>query len=121
MTGSSGVYGGRRREGMNSAPLPTKQRVLSRIVDNQDQIKALGVKRLGIFGSVARNDAGVDSDVDVLVEFEPEQKTFDNFMRLAFLLEDLLQRPVEVLTAESLSPYLRHYILKDVEYGPLAK
>jgi predicted nucleotidyltransferase len=61
-----------------------------------------------------------ESDIDVLVEFEPGQKTFDNFMRLVFLLEDLLQRPVEVVTAESLSPYLRPYIMKEVEYVPLA-
>jgi predicted nucleotidyltransferase len=50
-----------------------------------------------------------------LVEFEPGQKTFDNFMRLAFLLEDVLGRPVEVVTAESLSPYLRPHIAREVE------
>lgn len=105
---------------MKSVSLLTKKQVLARIQDNHDQLRALGVVRLGLFGSFARNDPTAESDVDVLVEFEPGQKTFDNFMRLVFLLEDLLQRPVELVTAESLSPYLRPYIMKEVEYVPLA-
>ena len=50
------------------------------------------------------------------VEFEPGQKTFTNFSRLAFLLEELLGRPVEVLTADSLSPYIGPFILRESEY-----
>ena len=105
---------------MKSASLLTKKQVLARIQENHDQLRALGVVRLGLFGSFARNDPTPESDIDVLVEFEPGQKTFDNFMRLVFLLEDLLHRPVAVVTAESLSPYLRPYIMKEVEYVPLA-
>lgn len=105
---------------MKSVSLLTKQQVLARIQDSHHQLRALGVRRLGLFGSFARNDPTAESDIDVLVEFEPGQKTFDNFMRLVFLLEDLLHRPVEVVTAESLSPYLRPYIMKEVEYVPLA-
>jgi predicted nucleotidyltransferase len=105
---------------MNSVSLLTKKQVLARIQENHDQLRALGVVRLGLFGSFARDDPTKESDIDVLVEFEPGQKTFDNFIRLVFLLEDLLQRPVEVVTAESLSPYLRPYIMKEVEYVPLA-
>ncbi len=105
---------------MKSVSLSTKQEVLAQIEDNHDQLRALGVRRLGLFGSFARNDPTAESDVDVLVEFEPDQKTFDNFMRLVFLLEDVLQRPVEVVTAESLSPYLRPYIMNEVEYVPLS-
>ncbi|UCC88338.1 MAG: nucleotidyltransferase family protein [Anaerolineales bacterium] len=105
---------------MKSVSLLTKQEVLAQIEDNHDQLRALGVRRLGLFGSFARNDPTAESDVDVLVEFEPDQKTFDNFMRLVFLLEDVLQRPVEVVTAESLSPYLRPYIMNEVEYVPLS-
>jgi predicted nucleotidyltransferase len=54
------------------------------------------------------------------VEFEPGRKTFDNFMKLTFLLEDLLHHRVELVTAESLSPYIGPYILEEVEYAPLA-
>jgi len=99
--------------------VPTRQQIFSQIQDHRAQLKALGIKRLGLFGSFVRDDARLDSDVDILVEFEPGHKTFDNFMHLAFLLEDLLGRRVEVVTPESLSPYLRPYILKEVDYVPL--
>ena len=84
------------------------------------QLNGLGVKRLGLFGSRVRNTPRQDSDIDLLVEFEPEQKSFDNFMRVYDLLENSLPYPVEVVTAESLSPYIKPYILKEVEYVPLS-
>lgn len=98
----------------------TKQDILSVLFENRSQIRALGVKRLGLFGSFLRGQQTVDSDVDLLVEFELSRKTFDNFMKLTFLLEDLLQRRVELVTIESLSPYIGPYILEEVEYAPLA-
>jgi predicted nucleotidyltransferase len=55
-----------------------------------------------------------------LVEFEEGRKTFDNFMQLSFLLEEVLQRHVELVTLESLSPYIGPHILREVEYAPLA-
>ncbi len=98
----------------------TKQDILSVLFESRTQIRALGVKRLGLFGSFLHGQQTVNSDVDLLVEFEPGQKTFDNFMKLTFLLEDLLQRRVELVTLESLSPYIGPYILAEVEYAPLA-
>lgn len=82
----------------------------------QEQVRALGVRRLGLFGSFVREEARPESDVDFWVEFEPGRKTFDNFMGLAFLLEELLQRPVELVTPESVSPYIRPYIESELEY-----
>ncbi len=55
----------------------------------------------------------------MLVEFAPGRKTFDNFMQLAFYLEELFGRKVELLTPESLSPYLGPRILREVEYVSL--
>src|SRR5919205_76496 len=55
-------------------------------------------------------------DVDILVEFEEGRKSFDNFMRLSFFLEELFGRRVELLTAESLSPHIGPHILREVEY-----
>ena len=77
------------------------------------------VKRLSLFGSATRSDFRPDSDVDLLVEFQPGQKTFDNFMGLADFFEDLLQRRVELVTTEALSPYLGPRILAEVEDVPL--
>jgi len=71
------------------------------------------IRRLALFGSVLRNEARPDSDVDVLVEFTPAEKTFDRFMALADLLEDTLEHPVEVVTTESLSPFIGPHILAE--------
>ena len=94
----------------------TKKKALSLIEENQDRIKALGVKKLGLFGSFVREKQGVGSDVDLLVEFEPGKKTFDNFIQFSFSLEEVFKRRVELVTPESLSPYIRPHIMDKVEY-----
>ena len=88
--------------------------------DHQTHFAALGVKRLGLFGSLARNEANAKSDVDLLVEFQAGQKTFDHFMKLSFLLEEVFQRRVDLVTHEALSPYIGPHILKEVEYVDIA-
>ena len=50
------------------------------------------------------------------MEFEQGKKTFDNFIQLSFLLEDLFKRRVELVTIESLSPYIGPHIMSEVEY-----
>jgi predicted nucleotidyltransferase len=104
---------------MNTA-ITTKQDIVRVLRGNCHRIQALGVRRLGLFGSFVRGEQRPESDVDLLVEFEPGRKTFDNFMALSFLLEELLQRRVELVTTESLSPYLRPHILDEVEDVALA-
>lgn len=96
----------------SSVPL-TKSRVVELLRIHQARIEALGVRRLALFGSVVRGQARVDSDVDVLVEFDEHQKTFRNFMALSFLLEDVLEHRVELVTAESLSPFIGPHILRE--------
>ena len=93
----------------------TRADVEARLASTRAEILRLGVRRLALFGSVQRNEARVDSDVDVLVEFEPGQKTFDHLLDLGELLEATLRHPVELVTAESLSPYLRPYILAEAQ------
>ena len=102
------------------ATATTKRDVLNTLRQNSARLQALGVKRLGLFGSFVREEQRSASDIDLLVEFQPGKKTFDNFMELAFLLEDLLQRRVELVTTESLSPYLGPHILREVQYVSLA-
>ena len=97
------------------AAVATKQDVLSRIRTRRGEIRSLGVEKIGLFGSFVRGEQGPQSDVDLLVRFRPEEKTFDRFMTLAFLLEDLLQRKVELVTTEGLSPYIGPYILDEVQ------
>jgi len=97
----------------------TKEDIFQRIRDHEETIRALGVRRIGLFGSFVRGEQRPDSDVDLLVDFEPLGKTFDHFMELSFLLEEALQRRVELVTPESLSPHLGPDILAEVEYAPL--
>jgi predicted nucleotidyltransferase len=97
----------------------TKEDILRLIRENQARIRSLGVRRIGLFGSFVRGEQQADSDVDLLVDFEPLRKTFDHFMELSFFLEDALQRRVELVTPESLSPYLKPHILAQVEYASL--
>ncbi|MCH7676247.1 nucleotidyltransferase family protein [candidate division KSB1 bacterium] len=94
----------------------SKKDVLSIIQQNRKSIKTLGVKKLGLFGSFVREEQNKNSDIDLMVEFDKGKKTFDNFMQLSFLLEDLLGKKIELVTTDSMSPYIRPYILKEVEY-----
>jgi hypothetical protein len=98
----------------------SREEVLTRIRRERDALRALGVKRLGLFGSFRHGEAREDSDVDLLVEFEPSRKTFDAFMDLSFRLESLLGRRVRLVTPESLSPYIGPHILREVECFSLA-
>jgi uncharacterized protein len=92
------------------------EQVLSVLDENRDELRRLGVRRLGLFGSTARNEAGPGSDLDFLVEFQ--QKSFDGYMGLKELLERLFGRPVDLVLPETLKPRLRGLIEKDVRlYG----
>jgi uncharacterized protein len=96
-------------------PARTKEEVMNLLHAHRAGLQRFGVKHLGLFGSFQRNVQTDQSDIDFLVEFLPGKKTFRNFMGLAFFLEDLLQRRVELVTAESLSPYMKSAILSEVE------
>ncbi|MBX3132799.1 MAG: nucleotidyltransferase family protein [Gemmatimonadaceae bacterium] len=95
------------------APAPSRSDVQARIQAVRSEIFGLGVRRLALFGSIRRDAARPDSDVDLLVEFEPEQKTLAHLVDLGDLLESVLGRHVELVTAEGLSPFLRPHILAD--------
>jgi predicted nucleotidyltransferase len=98
----------------------TKQDILTLLEQNRSRLRALGVKKIGLFGSFVRGEQRPDSDIDLLVEFEPGQKTFDTFIELSFFLEEVLRHRIELATVESLSPYLGPHILREVEYAGLA-
>ena len=91
----------------------TREQVRQRLREVEAEIFGLGVRRLALFGSVLRNEARPDSDVDFLVEFAPGQKSFDRFLALSDLLETLLGHPVELVTTEALSPFLGPHILAE--------
>ena len=74
---------------MRNTPVQTKDEILVRMRDHEPQLRELGVRRLGLFGSFVRGQQAPASDVDVLLEFEPGKKTFDRFMGISLLLEEI--------------------------------
>jgi uncharacterized protein len=100
--------------------IKTKQDIMNVLAQNQSHLRGLGVRKIGLFGSYLHKEQRSDSDIDLLVEFEPGQKTFDAFMELAFFLEAALKHRVDLVTVESLSPYIGPHILMEVEYAALA-
>lgn len=94
-----------------------KAKFLETIQHHQDLLRSFGVKRIGLFGSVLRGEQTSDSDVDVLVQFDKGKKNYRNFIGIVDLLEKELESNVELVTEESLSPYIGPRILAEVEYA----
>ncbi|MFZ1700658.1 MAG: nucleotidyltransferase family protein [Pyrinomonadaceae bacterium] len=94
-----------------------KKQIFGLVSEHREALSGLGVHRVGLFGSFVKDQTDEESDVDLLVEFRPGEKSFDNFMELSFLFEDIFGRKVDLLTPESLSPYLGPKIMAEVEYG----
>jgi predicted nucleotidyltransferase len=100
--------------------IKTKQDILNVLDQNRSHLRALGARKIGLFGSYVRGEQRSDSDIDLLAEFEPGRKAFDAFMEIAFFLEAVLQHRIELVTVESLSPYIGPHIFMEVEYAALA-
>ena len=93
-----------------------KQQIIALLKENSDKLERFGVNRIGVFGSFVAGEQNEDSDVDLLVEFTKGKKNFRNFIGTATFTEDLLGRKVDLLTAQSLSPYIAPLIEKEIEY-----
>lgn len=94
-----------------------KTYILERIRASEPRLRSLGIEAIGLFGSFVRGEADDNSDIDILVEFKAAEKSYDNFIETCFLLEGVFGRKVELVTVESLSPYMKEHILQEVEYA----
>jgi len=103
------------RRAQVASPVQSKDDVVQRLRGARRQLEALGVSDIALFGSLLTGCHSATSDVDFLVDFVPGRHSFDNFMELCFLLEELMGRNVELLTRESLSPHIGPHILREVE------
>ncbi len=91
-----------------------RQAVLTRLKGSIKEIRQrFSVKALSIFGSIARDEARDNSDVDVLVVFD-QKANFDGFMELKFYLEDLLGTGVDLVTDKALRPQVRQAIEQEM-------
>ncbi len=93
-----------------------KQDITEIIANNKAKIAGFGAKSLGLFGSFVRDQATPESDIDLVVEFLPDKKNYDNFINLAYFLEDIFERKVELVTKSSLSKYIKPHVDKSIEY-----
>jgi predicted nucleotidyltransferase len=90
-----------------------RDEALSLLEAHRDDIASFGIRSLALFGSVARDEAGPESDVDVLVEFD-DPLTFARYMNLKLYLEDLLGRRVDLIDALALKPRARPYVEREL-------
>ena len=97
----------------------TRQEIIKNISKNNEKIQEYGVKNIGIFGSFAKSAQKDRSDVDILVEFEKGEKTFDNYMNLKLFIQKLLRRKVDLVIKEALKSRIKSHILKEVKYARL--
>ena len=89
-----------------------KQTILDEIRSHRKEMDQLGVQQIGLFGSFARGEESPQSDLDFIVEFK--HKTFDNYMSLRDLLENLFSRKVDLVLKESVKPRLRKKIFSEL-------
>jgi predicted nucleotidyltransferase len=97
--------------------MTTKEYILATLTTNKPSFSILGIKDMGLFGSYSRGEQSEKSDIDILIDFEPEMENYDNFMAVYDLFELLFKNErVEIVTKNGLSPYIGPKILKEVMY-----
>jgi predicted nucleotidyltransferase len=89
---------------------PSKEEIAKRLAPHIERLKKEGVGALYLFGSVARGEAGPDSDIDFFVDKGREKFSLLDLVKVQRLLEDALEHEVDATTRESLNPMLRSEI-----------
>jgi predicted nucleotidyltransferase len=97
--------------------MTTKEFILSTLKSKKSEISKYGIRAIGLFGSYARDEQSESSDIDILVDFEPDKENFDNYMAVYDMIEKMFKNQrVEIVTKNGLSPYIGPKILNEVKY-----
>ncbi|PWR75455.1 nucleotidyltransferase [Methanospirillum stamsii] len=92
-----------------------REEVLSILKRESHDLKdRFGVLKVGLFGSVVRNEAGESSDIDLFIELDPESVTYKKYLDLEVYLQSLFPRKIEIVTTDGVSPYILPYISREV-------
>lgn len=93
----------------------TADTILDFLRAHREELKAMGVVKIGLFGSYARGEQRPDSDMDFL--FEMDGMTFKRWMKVWNYLEDNLSIKVDLVPEKDLRAELRPYVLPEVRYA----
>jgi len=98
--------------------MTTKEYILNIIKSKKSEIYRYGIRDIGLFGSYVRDEQSEESDIDILIDFEPDKENFDNYMAVYDIIERLFQnKKVDIVTKNGLSPYIGPKILNEVKYA----
>ena len=100
----------KENKGINS------KKILNEIEKNKKNLREKGVKKIGLFGSFAKNKQKKKSDIDFLVEFE--KITFDNYIDVLIMLKELFKRKIDLIIEGDLRPEL-NYVKEEAQYVKL--
>ena len=96
----------------------TREEVLATLKAAAPELRARGVNRAALFGSVARGDARHDSDIDIMLEIDPDKHVgVFGFVEITSLIEDLFPIKVDVSVRKSLRPFVRPSAERDAVYA----
>jgi predicted nucleotidyltransferase len=97
--------------------MTTKDSILLILKKNKPELLKFGVSKIGLFGSYLHGRQTGKSDIDLLIDFEPEKENFDNYMAVYDLFENLFKNEkVEIVTKNGLSKHIGPKILSNVIY-----
>lgn len=97
--------------------MTTKENIIGILRSYKTEFSKFGVQNIGLFGSYVRNEQSEKSDIDLLIDFDPEKENFDNYMAVYDMFERIFKNEkVEVVTKNGLSKYIGPKILKNVMY-----
>jgi len=95
-----------------------RQRIISTLLRHEDELHRQGVVHAGLFGSVARGEARAGSDIDILIDLDPDARlsVFD-YAGVKQYIAGLFEGPVDVVSREALKPAVKPAVLADVVYA----
>jgi hypothetical protein len=97
--------------------MTTKNNILNTLKTNKLKLKKFGIRSVGLFGSYIHEEQSSGSDIDLLIDFEPEKENFDNFMAVCDFFEKIFKNEkVEIVTKNGLCPHIGPKILNEVQY-----